>query len=110
MQSKDCGKCAAPMTEGFITDQGHGIIVVPNWVEGPPRTSSWVGVRIGGRPKSQVSTWRCRRCGFLENYATQEPNLAQEAQARTQLKAMVIIVLAVAAILLAIAFWMRAQP
>ena len=103
MQSRVCAKCGGSMTEGFVTDQGHGIILVPNWVEGPPRKSAWVGVRIGGKPKSEVSTWRCDRCGFLEHYAAQQPNLAQETQTRSQAKVMLIIVLVVALITVAIA-------
>jgi hypothetical protein len=91
------------MTEGFITDQGHGLIVVPNWVEGPPRTSAWVGVRLSGKARSQVSTWRCRRCGFLENYAAEEPSLAKEAQARFQAKALLLVVFVLTAITVAVA-------
>jgi hypothetical protein len=91
------------MTEGFTTDQGHGIILVPNWVEGPPRKSAWVGVRVGGKPKSEVSTFRCDRCGFLEHYALQQPSLAQEEQTRSQVKTLLIIVLIISAITVAIA-------
>ena len=103
IQSKDCGKCAGPLTQGFLTDQGHGIILVPNWVEGPPQRSKWVGLRLSGRPKSEVSTWRCRRCGYLENYASDEPNLVQEAQTRAQVKVLLIVVLVITAITLTIA-------
>ena len=102
MQSRDCSKCTSPMTEGFITDQGHGMIVVPKWVDGPPRKSAWVGVRIGGRKRTEVSTWRCRRCGFLESYAADEPNLAEEVEMRSQVKILLIGLLIVTAIALAV--------
>lgn len=107
MPTKECPKCSGSMSEGFVTDQGHGVIVVPNWVEGPPRKSQWVGVRIGGRPKSEVSTWRCGRCGFLENYASSEPNLAQEEQTRSQIRILLIVVLILTAVIVAIAIAMN---
>ena len=91
------------MSDGFITDQGHGVIVVPNWVEGPPRKSAWTGVRLSGRARSEVSTWRCRRCGLLESYAIEEPSLAQEAQVRSQAKALMVIALIVTVVTVIIA-------
>jgi hypothetical protein len=103
MQAKVCAKCNGTMTEGFITDQGHGIIVVPHWVEGPPQISSWVGVKLSGKAKSQVSTWRCRRCGYLENYAAGEPDLRHEARVRSQSKVLLLVVLAVTVVTLAAA-------
>jgi hypothetical protein len=90
------------MIDGFITDQGHGIIVVPSWVEGTPRKSAWVGVRLGGRARSDVTTLRCRRCGFLESFALDEPNTAQEAQTRSQAKLVLVIMLVVLAATIAI--------
>jgi hypothetical protein len=90
------------MIDGFITDQGHGIIVVPSWVEGSPRKSAWVGVRLGGRVRSDVTTQRCRRCGFLESYAPDEPNTAPAAPTGSQAKIVLVIMLAVLAATLAV--------
>jgi hypothetical protein len=90
------------MIDGFITDQGHGIIVVPSWVEGSPNKSVWVGVRLGGRTRSDVTTVRCRRCGFLESYAPDEPNTDQAAPTGSQGKAVLVIMLAVLAATVAV--------
>jgi len=39
-----------------------------NWVEGAP-VKKWYGLKVRGKRKLMVETWRCARCGFLENYA-----------------------------------------
>jgi hypothetical protein len=58
------------MAEGFILDTGHGgARHVSSWIEGVPQKSLWMGVKIGGRRKLAIKTFRCGRCGFLENYA-----------------------------------------
>ena len=68
-QSKTCPKCNGNMVDGFIADQTHGGATVTQWREGEPRKSFWVGLKLGGTTPLEISTWRCRRCGFLENYA-----------------------------------------
>jgi hypothetical protein len=60
------------MIEGFIVDHTHGGATVSAWVEGEPEKSIWVGLKLGGRTPIDISTWRCRRCGFLESYAPSE--------------------------------------
>ncbi len=98
-QSKQCPKCSGSMAEGFVVDATHGGAAVSSWVEGPPRKSLWTGVRVMGRPRSEIATWRCNRCGFLEQYATATPDRSQEKAQTKQ----VLLVLAVAfAILLAV--------
>ena len=58
------------MSEGFVLDINQsGGRTVATWVEGAPEKSKWVGVKLGKRPKFEIQTWRCRRCGFLESYA-----------------------------------------
>jgi len=57
------------MTEGFIPDESHGWRSTSNWVAGTPQKSLWTGVRLRGRNKIPIQSWRCTRCGFLENYA-----------------------------------------
>lgn len=69
-QSKHCPKCNGTMVEGFTIDQTYGSMAVPSWVEGAPERSVWTGVKLGGKAKLDVATWRCRSCGFLEHYAT----------------------------------------
>jgi len=68
-QSKQCPKCAGTMTDGYIADQGYGTHTVPKWREGEPVKSMWVGLKLGGTTPLEITTWRCRRCGYLESYA-----------------------------------------
>jgi len=79
------------MTEGFVLDKTHGSVGVSRWVEGEAEMSVWTGVKLAGRPQSRISTWRCGRCGFLESYASGEPDPFDAAQKKT-----VVAILAVA--------------
>lgn len=72
MQARDCPKCASAMVDGYIVDQGYGTAAVPSWREGEPRKSIWVGLKLGGTTPLEITTWRCRRCGYLESYAPPE--------------------------------------
>jgi len=66
---KDCPKCQASMTEGFVLDADHnGGSKVSRWIEGAP-DKRWYGLKIRGKRQIKVQTFRCNRCGFLENYA-----------------------------------------
>jgi len=64
-----CPKCAGTMERGFVLEQGHGTFAVTDWVAGEPVKSFWTGLRIRGRTRLPMATWRCRRCGYLESYA-----------------------------------------
>jgi hypothetical protein len=57
------------MTEGFVVDNTHGGRGVSSWVEGEPQKSFWVGVSLAGKEPVEIRTFRCNRCGYLENYA-----------------------------------------
>lgn len=57
------------MELGFLVDHAHGAVAPPEWAEGPVETSFWTGVRLSGRQKRRVETWRCTACGYLEAYA-----------------------------------------
>lgn len=65
----NCPKCAGAMERGFLLDQGYGTFAAAEWVEGTPEKSLWTGLKLRGKTKLKVATWRCRRCGFLESYA-----------------------------------------
>jgi hypothetical protein len=69
MRSHICPKCQGQMTEGFLLDKIHGTNTVGKWIEGIPQLSLWSGIKLRGRKKFDVQSWRCDRCGFLENYA-----------------------------------------
>jgi len=68
-QSRECPKCAGAMSGGYVVDQGHGTMSVTSWREGEPKKSIWVGLKLGGTKPIEITTWRCRRCGYLESYA-----------------------------------------
>lgn|GEM_PF-632537 len=104
-QSKQCPKCAGSMAEGFVLDKAHGSVGVSRWVEGAAQTSVWTGVKLAGRPQSPISTWRCGRCGFLESYASGEPDPSDAAQKET-VAAILAVALTVAGILIAIALYL----
>ena len=65
-----CPKCQGRMTEGFIVDSGdYGTASVSTWQGGEPKKSFWTGLKQDKKAQLQVTTWRCDRCGVLENYA-----------------------------------------
>ena len=57
------------MDAGYTIDVGYGTKAVPKWVAGAPEKSIWTGLKLGGKDQLEVSTYRCRRCGYLESYA-----------------------------------------
>lgn len=69
MKSYKCSKCQGTMTEGFLADTTRSAINAGQWIEGFEEKSIWGGVKLRGKNKYNVQSWRCQRCGFLENYA-----------------------------------------
>ena len=67
MRSHGCPKCQGSMVEGYVISERQGIRGISSWMSGAPRRG-WFGVKANGKP-IEISTWRCQRCGFLENYA-----------------------------------------
>jgi predicted Zn-ribbon and HTH transcriptional regulator len=65
----NCPKCHSAMIEGFVMDNTYGTLAVSAWVEGAPKKSIWVGVKLDGQKPIEIETWRCGKCGFLESYA-----------------------------------------
>jgi hypothetical protein len=58
------------MEAGFLVDVGYGKTEVPKWVAGEPVSSFWsAGLKLRGKEQLPVTTYRCRRCGYLESYA-----------------------------------------
>jgi hypothetical protein len=66
--SKPCAKCGGRMDQGFIPDATDNTTKVTNWVEGQPQ-KRWYGLKTRGLRKLPIESWRCGRCGYLENYA-----------------------------------------
>jgi hypothetical protein len=56
------------MEVGFIPDNAFGGIR-SIWVEGLPE-KGWFGMKLKGRRKLEIATYRCTSCGYLEGYAT----------------------------------------
>lgn len=69
MRSERCSKCDGRMDQGFVVDEGYGSVRVSRWQPGAPDKSFWLGVRQKKREQIEIQTWRCQRCGYLENYA-----------------------------------------
>jgi hypothetical protein len=69
MRAPRCPKCDSAMAEGFTPIETQGWPKVINWVAGAPEKSLWSGLKLRGRQKLAVETWRCPRCGYLESYA-----------------------------------------
>ena len=67
--SKSCPKCGGRMEQGFVADATEHYTKVTQWVEGAPQKSFWGGVKSRGKRKVPIESWRCGRCGYLENYA-----------------------------------------
>jgi hypothetical protein len=58
------------MERGFVLDQTYGAVMQSAWMEGAPERSIWTGgVKLKGRRRLPVTTYRCPRCGYLESYA-----------------------------------------
>jgi hypothetical protein len=58
------------MTEGFVVDQGdYGSIHVSTYQPGEPRKSFWTGLKQNKKEQIAITTLRCNRCGYLENFA-----------------------------------------
>jgi hypothetical protein len=56
------------MAEGFTLAQRDDYRRLAGWVAGAPRKQFLLGLKLPHKPLD-IQTWRCQRCGFLENYA-----------------------------------------
>ena len=69
MNAIECPKCRKKMEEGFVKDEGYGVVHASKWVAGPPEKSFWTGTKTSGKKQVEVMTYRCSGCGYLESYA-----------------------------------------
>jgi hypothetical protein len=67
-RSNSCPKCQAAMVEGFTLTDRDTYRRPTGWIAGPPRKRFLIGLKLPHKP-IDIQTWRCPRCGFLENYA-----------------------------------------
>jgi predicted nucleic-acid-binding Zn-ribbon protein len=63
-----CPKCSNAMELGFVVDHTHGGSAGPEWVQEAVQ-SSWTDIKMSGKERHPVQTFRCVRCGYLESYA-----------------------------------------
>ena len=65
------------MAEGaLLTKDSNGGNCATDWLEGRAEKSVWTGLKIKGRTILPVASFRCERCGLLENYAERIDNPA----------------------------------
>ena len=58
------------MEEGFVLDLGHHSSRTPStWIEGKPEKSFWKGLNLKDREQVPITSFRCKTCGLLLNYA-----------------------------------------
>ena len=70
-----CPYCKVAMEEGFVLDRGHANSRdIAKWVEGEPERGFWVGLKVKGRAMRPIESFRCTRCGLLQNYARAKPD------------------------------------
>ena len=68
-RSLACPRCSGSMEAGYILDESYGKVGSEKWVEGEPKFSIWTGLKLRGKERLPVTTYRCGRCGYLESYA-----------------------------------------
>jgi hypothetical protein len=66
------------MEPGFVVDHTYGAVARSEWASGESTYSQWSGMKMKGRQRYNVATYRCMRCGLLESYAQ---DLAEEDSA-----------------------------
>ncbi len=69
MKSHRCPKCSTAMETGFLIDSSHKAVRVAHWAAGEPTYWFLDILRMKGRRRLPVESWRCSRCGLLESYA-----------------------------------------
>jgi hypothetical protein len=68
----ECPRCGRPMEPGYILDQGYGTVSPSAWVAGRPERSRWTGLKLRGKDRLPVTTFRCPKCARLESFAWPE--------------------------------------
>jgi hypothetical protein len=57
------------MAEGFLLDTSQQSGRLTHWVEGAPEYYWLKILKLRGRRRHPIESWRCASCGFLESYA-----------------------------------------
>jgi hypothetical protein len=57
------------MEPGFVIDRAHANSpTLSEWVQGHPE-KGWLGLKLRGKLRLPVMTYRCDRCGLLQSVA-----------------------------------------
>jgi hypothetical protein len=60
------------MEAGFLLDSSYLNLLPTLWIKGNVERSFWTLVKIRGKTKRMVRSYRCVRCGYLKSYAREE--------------------------------------
>jgi hypothetical protein len=64
-----CRNCNGRLEEGHVLDEGYGARFAARWQPGTPK-KSWIGgVKADKKSLLEIRSFRCEKCGLLENYA-----------------------------------------
>jgi hypothetical protein len=70
IRNNRCPHCQGRLEEGFLLGGSDGEVnTAARWVEGPPVKNFLRMLKLKGRRKIDLKSFRCRDCGFLETYA-----------------------------------------
>jgi rubredoxin len=72
MSKTECPDCKLQMETGFIHDEVYGGRKPASWISGEPEKSIWVGVKLKGKVRKVITSYRCPSCGYVKMYATGE--------------------------------------
>jgi hypothetical protein len=72
-----CSECGGTMQMGYTADRAdYSATTQSFWVEGEPQMARFLGMDAGltvkDRPRYDIVTLRCERCGLLKSYARPE--------------------------------------
>lgn len=60
------------MEVGFTVDHAHSNYPsTAKWTAGVPEKSFWTGLKLRGKQRLEIVTYRCPKCGLLQSYAPQ---------------------------------------
>jgi len=68
-RSLSCPRCGGGMDAGYSIAKTNKVKSIPKWAPGQPVKSIWTGFKVKNADLKDITTYRCRRCGYLESYA-----------------------------------------
>jgi hypothetical protein len=66
-----CPKCKIQMQQGYILDAMYGnLVTTPSkWSGGKPKKILTFALPSTDKKSTEITTYRCPECGYLESYA-----------------------------------------